>query len=163
EERREADRVAEHARHDEVVLDQAHEEDTEPRAEREVPRHGEADADRERARRERADDRHDLDDPRRGPDEDPVGQPDRPERGGEGSATAIERGILRRSSASTPGRIAAAMMKPRKTSEMTTLSFQSASALATTATPTRVAMKARLAVSATPGIVTETPNGGTHG
>src|SRR5437868_2217431 len=41
-----------------------------------------------------------------------------------------------------PGRIAAAMMKPRKTREMTSLSFQSASARTTTAPATRVTTRA---------------------
>src|SRR5919198_4188144 len=58
----------------------------------------------------------------------------------------------RRFSASTPGRIAAAMMKPRKTSERTSFSFHSASAPTTTATPTSVATNALRAVPAIPGI-----------
>src|SRR4029450_11070682 len=52
-------------------------------------------------------------------------------------------------SRSTPGRIAAATMKPRKTSASTIFSFPSASASASTATATMVATKALRAVSAT--------------
>src|ERR1044072_2320350 len=51
-------------------------------------------------------------------------------------------------SCSTPGRIAAATMKPRKTSASTIFSFQSASAITITATATIVATKALRAVSA---------------
>src|ERR687885_477030 len=57
----------------------------------------------------------------------------------------------RRFSASTPGLIAAAMMKPRKTSERTSFSFHSARAPTTTATPTSVATNAFRAVPAIPG------------
>src|ERR687888_2619725 len=70
----------------------------------------------------------------------------------------MPRGIPRRFSASTPGRIAAATMKPRKTSERTSLSFHSARAPTTTATPTSVATKALLAVPAIPGISRLTAN-----
>src|SRR5258708_1404397 len=47
---------------------------------------------------------------------------------------------------STPGRIAAAMMIPRKNSAMTTLSFQRASAATTIERATSVAIAARFAV-----------------
>jgi hypothetical protein len=79
-ERREADGVAEHARDDDVVLQQARDEDDEPGGEGDLPGHGEADPDRHRARQQRADHGHDLDDPGEGADQDPVRQPDRPER-----------------------------------------------------------------------------------
>src|SRR5438093_3606470 len=57
------------------------------------------------------------------------------------------RGTLFRRSASMPGRMAAAMITPRKTSAITTLSFQSASAAATIAITTSVATAVRFAVS----------------
>src|ERR671939_502129 len=66
--------------------------------------------------------------------------------------TPTARGIPRRFSASTPGRIAAAMMKTRKTSERTSFSFHSASAPTTTASPTSVATNAFRAMPAIPGI-----------
>src|SRR5919202_4665518 len=71
----------------------------------------------------------------------------------------MPRGIPRRFRASTPGRIAAATMKPRKTSERTSFSFQRASAPTTTATPTSVATNALRAVPAIPGICRLAPNG----
>src|ERR687888_50402 len=71
----------------------------------------------------------------------------------------MPRGIPRRFSASTPGRIAAATMKPRKTSERTSFSFHSARAPTTTATPTSVATNAFRAVPAIPGISRLTANG----
>src|SRR5437764_11019616 len=52
-----------------------------------------------------------------------------------------------RSSHSTPGRIAAAMMNPRKMRAMTALIFQSASAATTIESATRVAVAARRAVA----------------
>src|ERR1051325_179942 len=65
----------------------------------------------------------------------------------------MPRGIPRRFSASMPGRIAAAKMKPRKTSERTRGSSQSASAPTTTATATRVATVDFRAMPAIPGIL----------
>src|SRR5215211_3195235 len=61
------------------------------------------------------------------------------------------RGMRCSASRSTPGRIAAATMKPRKTSAITIFSCQSASASAITATATTVATKALRAVSVTAG------------
>src|SRR6266545_3317901 len=57
------------------------------------------------------------------------------------------RGTPRRLSASMPGHIAAAMMNARKSSAMTSFSFQSASATATIPMTTSVAIAALLAVS----------------
>src|SRR5919109_3367627 len=56
------------------------------------------------------------------------------------------RGMPRRWSASTPGRIAAAMMKARNSRAISTFSFHSARAVTTTPTKTTAAMKARRAV-----------------
>src|SRR5918999_3077742 len=61
----------------------------------------------------------------------------------------IPRGMPERRSASTPGRIAAAIVKAKKSSARTSLSFQSASAITTTPRTTTVARKARRAVSLT--------------
>src|SRR6266511_2540308 len=57
------------------------------------------------------------------------------------------RGTPRRLSASMPGHIAAAMMNARKSSAITSFSFQSASATATIPMTTSVAIAALLAVS----------------
>src|SRR5256885_16791997 len=73
--------------------------------------------------------------------------------------TPTPRGIPRRFRASTPGRIAAATTKPRKTSERTSFSFQSASAPTTTAKPTSVATNALRATPAIPGISRLAANG----
>ena len=80
EQRRQADRVTEHTGHDQVVLEQPHDEHADARRDRDCHESVSADADRERARRERADHRHDLDDPGEGADEDQVRHADRPER-----------------------------------------------------------------------------------
>src|SRR5437016_2483004 len=71
----------------------------------------------------------------------------------------MPRGIRWRCSASIPGRIAAAMMNPRNTSEMTSLSFQSASATRTTPPATSVTTRAFRAVCAsTQGFCGPPPN-----
>ena len=77
----------------------------------------------------------------------PRGAPRRRRRGRRsGARTPTPRGMPRSCSRSTPGRIAAATMKPRKRSARISFSFQRASATATVATTTRAAMKARLAI-----------------
>src|SRR5256885_11567157 len=73
--------------------------------------------------------------------------------------TPTPRGIPRRFRASTPGRIAAATTKPRKTSERTSFSFQSASAPTTTAKPTSFGTTALGATPAIPGISRLAANG----
>ena len=80
EERREPDRLAEHLRHDQVVLEQPDARArSRPRAARRGTRRGESDRDGERAGGERADHRDDLDEARERADEDPVRLADRPE------------------------------------------------------------------------------------
>ena len=80
-------------------------------------------------------------------DDEPDEERDRPRSRRSGARRRAARGMPKSASRSTPGRIAAAMTKPRNTSAITLFSFQSASAPTTTATTTSVATKARRAAS----------------
>ena len=77
---REPDGMPEHARDHDVVLEQPDDEHRHAGEDRRVPRDGRADGHRDRSRGERPDHGDDLDDPGEDADEQPVGQPDRPER-----------------------------------------------------------------------------------
>src|SRR2546425_9688852 len=70
--------------------------------------------------------------------------------------------MLNSRSFSTPGRIAAAMIKARKRMLITSFSFQSASAPATTATKMTAVMNALRAVSAMPGFILPPRLDGAH-
>ena len=93
-ERGEADGVAEHARNDEIVLEQAHAEHDSCGEDGDGRRDGEADSDGEPSCGERPDHRDDLDDAGECAEENPVRLSDRPEREREHDCRRWQRGVV---------------------------------------------------------------------